>query len=293
MREPLVEHRLTLAGVRTRALELEGHGPPLVLLHGFADSADTWRLVLDRLARRGRSALALDLPGFGAADALDPQRGVLEQLDAFAAAGVAHASDQAGGAPVVLAGNSLGGCVALRLGERAVQRGLPLAGVVPIGPAGLDMPRWFGVIERDPVVRGILASPVPLPEVAMRAVVGEAYRRLAFSRRALATAEVVASFAQHLAQRAALVRVLENGRRLLPELASPFALAEVDVPVLLVWGDRDRMVPHTGAQRVLEALPETTHEVLAGVGHCPQVEAPDALTELLVEFAVAPAARAA
>ena len=54
MRQPLVEHRLELAGFDTRALELEGDGPPLVLLHGFADSADTWRLVLDRLAPDGR-----------------------------------------------------------------------------------------------------------------------------------------------------------------------------------------------------------------------------------------------
>src|SRR3954468_23137820 len=64
--QPLVEHRLELAGTRTRALELEGRGPPVLLLHGYADSADTWRAVLDRLARAGRRALAVDLPGFGA-----------------------------------------------------------------------------------------------------------------------------------------------------------------------------------------------------------------------------------
>ncbi|HEY6779990.1 MAG TPA: alpha/beta fold hydrolase, partial [Thermoleophilaceae bacterium] len=66
--QPLFEHRITLAGYETRALELEGDGPPLLLLHGWADSADTWRLVLDRLARLERRALALDLPGFGTAD---------------------------------------------------------------------------------------------------------------------------------------------------------------------------------------------------------------------------------
>ncbi len=71
MREPLFEHRLELGGFETRALELEGEGPPVVLLHGYADSADTWRLVLDRLGREGRAALAVDLPGFGRADLLD------------------------------------------------------------------------------------------------------------------------------------------------------------------------------------------------------------------------------
>jgi pimeloyl-ACP methyl ester carboxylesterase len=44
MVEPIVERELDLEGVRTRALEIEGAGPPVVLLHGYADSADTWLL---------------------------------------------------------------------------------------------------------------------------------------------------------------------------------------------------------------------------------------------------------
>src|SRR6478672_13931459 len=103
--QPLVEHRLELAGTRTRALELEGDGPPVLLLHGYADSADTWRAVLDRLARAGRRALAVDLPGFGACPALPPGP-VLPQLDAFAADAVAHLSAEGDGAEVVVAGNS-------------------------------------------------------------------------------------------------------------------------------------------------------------------------------------------
>src|SRR5215211_6063396 len=102
--QPLFEHRLELAGYRTRALELEGEGPPLLLLHGFADSADTWRIVLDRLARAGRRALALDLPGYGAAS---PLKGgaILPQLDSFARAGVEHMGEKG----AIVAGNSLGG----------------------------------------------------------------------------------------------------------------------------------------------------------------------------------------
>jgi pimeloyl-ACP methyl ester carboxylesterase len=83
--EPLFEHRLSLGGYETRLLELEGEGPPLLLLHGYADSADTWRLILDALGRAERRAVAVDLPGFATAAGLRPGR-VLPQLDRFVAA---------------------------------------------------------------------------------------------------------------------------------------------------------------------------------------------------------------
>ena len=276
--QPLVEHRLELAGYGTRALELEGEGAPVVLLHGYADSADTWRRVLDRLARADRRALAVDLPGFGAADPLRDGP-VLPQLDAVAAAAVVHAAEQAD-EDVILAGNSLGGALALRAAERD---DLPLAGIVPVAPAGLDMPRWFAVIERDPIVRWILAAPVPLPEPVLRAAVGEAYRRLAFANRRAAAGEVVRAFTDHHRDRASVRRILDNGRRLLPELVQPFRLERIRCPVLLVWGDRDRMVTHRGAAAVTAALPDTTYELLEGVGHCPQVEAAERITALLLD----------
>lgn len=284
--QPLIEHRLDLAGFETRALELEGAGPPLVLLHGYADSADTWRLVLDKLARRDRRALALDLPGFGTAAPLGPGS-VLGQLDAFTGAAIAYA---AAGGDVVVAGNSLGGCLALRAGQNDV---LPVAGVVPVAPAGLDMPAWFGIIERDPLVRSLLAAPVPLPEAVLRAVVGEVYRQLAFARPRAAAREVVRAFTDHHRTREHVVRILDNGRRLLPELDEPFDFERIEVPVLLVWGDRDRMVSHRGARRITDAVPGTTYELLEGVGHCPQVEVPERLVRLLLDFAAAPSRRVA
>jgi pimeloyl-ACP methyl ester carboxylesterase len=287
--QPLFEHRLELAGFETRALELEGDGPPVVLLHGYADSADTWRLVLDRLARRGRSALAVDLPGFGTAAPLREHGSMLEQLDEFVRATVDVAAEQAGG-PVVVSGNSLGGCLSLRAAE---DPSAPIAGVVPIAPAGFEHPRWFSVIEREPLVRLILSSPVPLPGPLLRATVGEVYRQLAFARPRAAAGEVVRAFTSHHASKAHVVRILDNGRRLLPELNKPFRLERVECPVLLVWGDRDRMVTHRGARLVTEALPETTYELLEGIGHCPQLEAPERVADLLLEFLAAPSQRAA
>src|SRR4051794_36052103 len=93
--QPLFEHRLELAGLETRALELEGDGPPLVLLHGYADSADTWRRVLALLGRRDHRALALDMPGFGTAAPLRDGP-VLPQIDAFVEAALAHAAEDGG-----------------------------------------------------------------------------------------------------------------------------------------------------------------------------------------------------
>jgi len=282
MHEPLYEHRTELAGFRTRALELEGDGPPLLLLHGFADSADTWRLVLDLLARRGRRALALDLPGYGTADRLTGDVPVLEQYRAFAAAAVRRLADEHG--PVVLVGNSLGGAIALRAAEDA---DLPLAAVAPVAPAGFDMPVWFRLIEADPLLRALLAAPVPVPPVVVRAVVGQMYRTLAFAKPASLPNGVVRTFAGHHASRRRVLKLMANGRRLLPELTGCFALERVEVPVLLVWGDRDRMVTHAGSRHLLEALPETTYELLDGVGHCPQLEAPERLVRALERFLAA------
>src|SRR5260370_26064735 len=85
MIQPLFEHRTRLAGYETRVLELEGDGVPILMFHGYADSADTWRQALALLGRRGHRAIAVDLPGFGAADRLKSEP-VLPQLDAFATA---------------------------------------------------------------------------------------------------------------------------------------------------------------------------------------------------------------
>lgn len=277
--QPLFEHRRRFGGFETRVLELEGNGPPLVLLHGYADSADTWRHVLDLLGRRDRRAVAVDLPGFATADRLGDGK-VLPQLDRFVAAVVAYAARDE---RVVVAGNSLGGCLALRAAQR---RKLPLDGVVPIAPAGFDMARWFVLIERDPIVRTLLGVPAPLPEALVREVVGRAYRTLGFHRGAAVERAVVEAFTSHHRDRATVRRYLEIGRRLLTELndAACFKLERVACPVRLVWGERDRMVSPRGAEHVVRALPGTDVVLMSGVGHCPQVEAAERTTELLSDF---------
>jgi len=276
--EALLEHRMQLAGHSTRALEIDGAGPGIVLLHGWGDSADVWRPLLAELCARERRAIAVDLPGFGRATAL-AAGAVLPQLDAFAAELVRTWSR---GEPVVVAGSSLGGCLALRLAEHTPE--LPLAGVMPVAPDGLETPSWFDPIEEDPIVRKLLSLPVPVPNALVRGASAGAYRRLAFlhpsdAQRAAADALARTDTSDDVAA------LMTSGRGLFPELsAAPYDLVGIRCPVLLVWGDHDRMLPHTGARLVLGSLPTTRVELIEGCGPRPQLEATGRLLELLLPF---------
>jgi pimeloyl-ACP methyl ester carboxylesterase len=272
-------HRVELGGIETRRLSVEGEGTPFLLLHGFADSADTWVPLLHELSAAGRAGAAIDLAGFGASASPAPDRGLLEQWDGIVDDAIRALSEEHGGAPVYVAGNSLGGCLAMRAAEREQ---LPVGGIVPIAPAGLDMARWFPVIEGQRLIRLLELSPLPIPEIVVREVVGRVYSNLAFAGRA--DAEAVAAFTNHIPSVARGSAILDIGRRLLPELASPFRLERIDCPLLLVWGERDRMVYTTGAERVLRTVPYADIEIIPGCGHCPQVEMPDELARMLLDF---------
>jgi pimeloyl-ACP methyl ester carboxylesterase len=279
MIQPLFEHRISLAGYETRVLELEGEGVPILMFHGYADSADTWRQSLALLGRQGHRAVAVDLPGFGKADPLK-REAILPQLDAFATAALKYAAGP-DRERVLVVGNSLGGCVSLRTAERHGDR---LAGAVPVAPAGLEMSRLLFFVERDPILRTLLAVPTPMSGALIRATVARLYRTLAFAVPDAIEEAVVAAFTEHHSNRAAVSRYLETAHRLIPELRSPYRLDRITVPVLIVWGDRDRLVFHRGAEQILAAVAGARLELLPGIGHCPQVEAPERFTSLLLEF---------
>ena len=278
------EHRIELGGFETRAVELDGgaaDAPAMVLLHGFSDSADCWRPLLAALERRGRRAVALDMPGFGQAARLDREASILPQLDVFAAAAIEREAERSADGEVIVAGNSLGGCVALRAAQ---DDALPVAGVVPVAPAGLEMARWVSIIEREAPLRWLMRSPLPVPEVVVRGVVGQMYRSMAFARPGEVDRAAVASFTRHVSTKRDVVRILGTGHRVVAELRDAFELERIRCPVLLVWGEQDRMVFASGAERVLREVAGSRIEVIEHCGHCPQVEEPERLADLLVAF---------
>jgi len=281
----LRERRVVLAGFETRVLELPAaagaESPPLLLLHGFSDSADTWRPLMRLLAESGHGAVALDLPGFGRASRLHRDRPILPQIDSVVASALELVAADAPDGRVLLAGNSLGGCAALRAAQRASS---PLAGIVPIAPAGLDLAGWISAIEGAWAVQTVLRSPLPVPELVVRGMLGRTYRQLASAHPADLDAEVVASFTRHVSTKRDVVRLLGTGQRLRPEIRAPFQLGWIKCPVMVIWGERDRMVSPSGAQRILDEVPSSRLELIEDCGHCPQVERPARVHDLIAAF---------
>jgi pimeloyl-ACP methyl ester carboxylesterase len=277
---PIVERRLLLGGVSTRALEVDGEGPAILLLHGFSDSADSFRPLLEQLSARGRRAVAVDLPGSGTAGPLG--RPVLPALDRFAADFVQR---YAGAGEVVLAGNSLGGLVCLRAAAR--DHALPLTAVAGLGPGGLAyhprleaMTRWVTLL--NPVLDVVYRLPVPAP--LLRWTARTLYdRRLAMGR---ADAELGRRYASHLGT----MRRLGDLRRDLVALVredttlGPEALRDIRVPVLLLWGGRDHLADVKGAPTLLQAVRDSRLVVFEHCGHCVHLEEPDLVADLLAEL---------
>ena len=276
MTPPILEASPVLHGLRTRTLAIDGDGPSILLLPGFTDSADSWRPLLAELGTRGRRAVAVDLPGAGEAGTFSG--GIrLANLDAFTTAFVeAYAGDE----PAILAGNSLGGLLAMRAATRDDHQ---LSAIAPIGTAGLAYtPRWL-LFERSvraayPLLQVAYRAPVPAPLVRE----GAAWlyeRRLSEGRADRALARYYASHLDGMRSvrrfTAMLLAVADDVR------ADPLVPADIRVPVLLIWGDHDRLADVSGAQAVLDVVPDSRLVVLDGCGHCPQMQRPADIAELL------------
>lgn len=261
---------IEIAGVTTRVLELPGTGPAVLLLHGFSDSADTWRPVLAHLARLGRRAVAVDLPGFGRAGRLPREQGLLAPLDRFVDA-LVHTYNE--GERCVVAGNSLGAVLALRAAERE----LPLAGCAAISPAGLEMsPSAWAVdwILEGPLLR--LVSRAPVPKAIVQRAASFVYGRYAGRGVDPAVAKLYGGhFVRGLGDLrrfGAMARALADDLR-----AGAYRFDRVKVPILLLWGARDPFCLVSGARAVIDAVPGTRLVVLDGCGHCAQLEAPETI----------------
>jgi pimeloyl-ACP methyl ester carboxylesterase len=253
--------------------------PRLVLFHGYCDSADTWRPVLAELGAAGIPAVAVDLPGFGEADALRAGA-MLPQLDAFAAAVV---KEQAVLGTVVLAGNSLGGTTSLRAAQDAK---LPVAGVVSIASPGFVDSWLIRTVARYPIpLRLYSALPLPVPGFLVRTVAGQLIPRFLYANAAKADALQVKRFLDLFPDYRATTTLLAQARQLVEELAGAYRLETIQVPLLVVVCGKDKLVSAASGRQLHALVPHSRLMVREDWGHCPQLDDPSEIAELLTYFA--------
>lgn len=274
------------AGFRTRVLEvgpgtsgLPSASSRLVLLHGYCDSADTWRPVLGHVAAAGYSAIAVDLPGFGEADPLRPGA-MLPQLDTFAAALIA---EQAAFGDIVLAGNSLGGTMGLRA---AADPAVTVSGIVSIAAPGFEDSWLVRTVTRDSLALRLWTSlPMPIPSFVVRAIAEQVVPRMLYADAHAAEAEHVRRFVELFPDYRSATTRLHEARRLVAELADAYELERVRSPLLVVACGKDRLVTAAAGRYLHERVPHSRLLMRPDWGHCPQLDDPAAVAHVLTCFA--------
>lgn len=255
--------------VRTRvgaihAYDGRGHGtlPPMVMLHGMGSAATPFGPVLSRLHKRSKRVTAPEMPGHGFSPA--PSVSLTPDLltDAMRDA-LDHLIDE----PAIVCGNSLGGAVALRY---ALDRPEKVRALVLMSPAGARF------TEEE------LAS--------LRASfdLGSSREAVAFMERLYHRppwfAPLLAGELREMMGRTVVQDLLRSAT---PDHApTPTELASLSVPVLLLWGRPERLLPATSLAYFREHLPP--HAIIEepwGVGHCPHVDDPAAVASRIVSFA--------
>jgi pimeloyl-ACP methyl ester carboxylesterase len=252
--------------------------PPVLLLHGIGRSLEDWAPQWERLAGAYR-VITLDIPGFGFSSR--PSEPVTL---AALAQGVADTLDALGEQrPLHVIGNSLGGAVALQLLVLQPER---VASLVLVNSAG------FG--REVTMLLRMLTLPV-IGRMATRRTTRASARileRSIFADRSLASR-------QRIEHAVAIGRQPDSGlvmREIAGELATgrgvkddwraelSSAAAQHPRPTLIIWGDRDRVLPAHHLETAQRLMPHAKTHLFNGIGHMPQIECPDEFADLVRAF---------
>ncbi len=254
-----------------------GSGDPLLLLHGIGRSLEDWDEQHARLSA-GHELHSLDLPGFGWSDPVAGPTTLESLADALPA--YLDAAGVAG--PVTAVGNSLGGAVAMTLATRHPDR---VRALVLADSAG------FG---RQVTVGLRMLAFDPLATLLMRPTPGNSRRstRTIFHDPALTTdarvrhAQELSARPTHAATMLDIARDLGTVRGVSSRWRRPLVegVRESGLPVLAVWGDRDRILPPAHLAAVARELPDARTRLIPDCGHMPQIERPDLFAGLVEDF---------
>ncbi|MET0988205.1 MAG: alpha/beta hydrolase [Steroidobacteraceae bacterium] len=284
-RRACVQHNIVLRGLRFHLYEWQGLGPPLILLHGWGDSGETYQFLVDEL-RSERRCLALDMRGFGRSDW--PQEGYwfpnyLADLDAL----LEHIAPNE---PVDLVGHSMGGNVAMLY-----------AGIRPERVRRLINLEGFGLPRTDPKqaprryrewLDEVRAGPQAYAEHGSFARFEELLRK----RNPLTSPERIAFIASAWARETSSGRVVPRADPrhkwvnavLYRREEAESCWRNITAPVLLIGGDQSEVAQRSGAPQefaeFVAMLRDVQVETVAGAGHMLHHEQPEKVAQHIEQF---------
>ncbi len=252
------------------AFERHGAGEPLVLVHGIGHRRQAWYPVLDQLAEQ-REVILVDLPGHGASDPLET--GGRPISDVLSGEFRTFLGQQGLDRPHV-AGNSLGGRIALEAGARGDARS-----VTALSPAGF----WrsdLAFAYTQSLFRTVGSLSGRLGPSAPRLARSRAGRAVMFGW--ITSHPVRIEPDRALGDFQAFSASLPALREIISQ-ATPFVSSiPANVPVTIAWGGRDVVLPPYQATVAEKALPGATHLRLPGCGHVPMSDNPALVAEVLL-----------
>ena len=251
-----------------------GSGPPLLLLHGLGTSCETWYRTIGPLSER-HTVFAPDLAGHGESGGPKLRRSVepiVEALDAMCA----HEGIDSG----AIVGHSLGGLVAIRFALAHPERVTHLV-LVDAGGIGPEL-SWLLRLAAIPLMGRLVFGPARLfvRHAGKRAIEPPGrvdtnlLKAMHRSKPLHVTSHVVRGAVRSGAERLGPV----DDAFLLPRLG------EIPAPVLVLWGEQDRLFPAEQLEGVREACPLVKIKTFPDVGHWPYAEVPDEFNAAVLDF---------
>ena len=257
--------------------EVFGSGDPIIFLHGLGASLYTWRHLKAPLEGDYKLFL-IDLKGFGqSSKPRDNRYSIQDQADLVYELILEHDLKN-----LTVVGNSYGGAVSLLLAIRlCAENPNRLTKLILVDSAGYnELLPWFVKLLRTPVL-GCLVVHLSPNKLLARTVLKESY----YNDKLITDAQV-AAYAEPLGMKNGKYALLKAANQAIPKDIDKWIARypTISVPTLIIWGDKDKVIPIKIGEKLDAAIPCSKLTTLANTGHIPQEETPIPTVELIKDF---------
>jgi len=239
--------------------KIAGEGEPLLILHGWGGSSDSWSEVQEILASQGFKVIVLDLPGFGKSKSPSFPWGVADYSEL-----VLNFINKIGLEKVDLIGHSFGGRISIKFAVLYPER---LRKLILCASAGIKHPLnlFQLIILKISIVGNFLFS-----------------KRL-FKRYKDIARNFFYTLLRHKDYAKAKGVMKETLKKVLEENLRP-ELCQIKANTLLIWGKRDKALPLEDAYLMKENIPQSILEIIPGASHTPNLEFPEKVAGIVLHF---------